>query len=134
MGNEFPDWREYAEKSQFEGIRGWMALGFAWLKQNTKGLLPWIALLPPTDYLPLCWTENERKKHLFGTIALQKIKSAQKELDETRQYLAILGVSFEEVRNAFAMISSRAFGTNVEEFGGSKSSLIIPCGVDFANH
>ena len=134
MPDEFPDWREYTKQSAHRGMKGWMSLGFAWLKENTQELLPWISLLPPTDYLPITWNESERHKHLKGTAALRIIEHELKELEETKTFLKLLNVTQQQVTDAFVWISSRAFGENLKQFGGAKESLIIPCGVDFANH
>ena len=120
---------------KIDTIRGWLALGLAWLKEYTYELLPWMELLPPPYYLPITWDKFLRDEFLLtGTKALKVVHQLERELETAKPYIKMLGLTDIKVREAFAWISSRSFGMSLNELGGSKRSPVIPCGVDFPNH
>eukprot|EP01083_Nonionella_stella_P164914 547319_1 len=139
MPDGFPDWKEFRAKAirmhHVDSIRGWLALGFAWLRHNTHELLPWLELLPSPYYLPLTWDALVRDEYLLsGTRALPIVRQLEREYNTALPYVDVLGLTKMEVKEAFAWISSRSFGMQFETIGGAKKSPVIPCGIDFFNH
>ena len=120
---------------RIDTIRGWLALGLAWLKEYTHELLPWIDLMPEPSYLPIYWDKFVREEFLLtGTKALNVVNQLERELSTAQPYIEMLGLTEDKVRQTFAWISSRSFGMSLEKVGGAKRSPVIPCGIDFPNH
>eukprot|EP01084_Bolivina_argentea_P071793 130447_1 len=139
MPDEFPDWDEYHYKTKriygIESIRGWLALGLAWLREYTYELLPWLSLLPSPYYLPITWDKFIRDEFLLtGTRALRVINQLEREYSTAKPYINMLGLTEIKLREAFAWITSRSFGMSLNLIGGAKRSPVIPCGIDFFNH
>lgn len=83
---------------RIDTIRGWLALGLAWLKEYTHELLPWISLLPESSYLPISWNKFVREKFLLtGTKALDVVNQLERELATTQPYIEMLGLTEEKV-------------------------------------
>ena len=102
-GQGFPDWRDFQKATMhqfgFRTLRGWAALGFAWIREYTHELLPWFELLPQTDHLPLMWNKTERNDVLLnGTDALEEILNLEQEFQTVKPYIDILGLTEEQVR------------------------------------
>lgn len=94
----FPDWDEFRDETRrmyrVNSIRGWLALGLAWLKQNTHELLPWLELLPSPYYLPITWDKFVRDKFLLsGTKALEVVNRLEREFETARPYFDVLGLT-----------------------------------------
>ena len=80
-------------------IRPWLALGMAWLKQNTHELLPWLELLPSPYYLPLLWKDRPKRNYfeLLNTQALRTINTLETEFQSVEPYLKILNLTMQQV-------------------------------------
>ncbi len=111
----------------------WLALGFAWLREYTDELLPWFELLPSTEYLPNTWSYQKRVELLNGTETMKHIMFSELVFSKAVPYIDMLGLTEPQVRDAFALLQSRAFGTDLSAMGGYMYGLFA-CAIDFGNH
>ena len=103
MPNGFPDWDEFLDLAfenygyDYPGLEPWLALGLAWIRENTQELSPWFDLLPDPNYLPLLWPKNKQLKLLRGTEALRMIEFNEQALNLTLPYIDMLGLTPKQV-------------------------------------
>eukprot|EP01084_Bolivina_argentea_P306222 529117_1 len=138
MPDEFPSADEWLNKIldetyDYPSLDAWLAIGFAWLREYTNELLPYFELLPSSEYLPNTWSHEQKLELLNGTEALKHVMFADLLFSKVIPYIDMLGLTEQQVRDSFALLQSRAFGTDLSLMGGNLFSLFM-CGIDLGNH
>ena len=115
----------------------WLSIGLAALLKHYPAVVgPWQALLPDMRSHPVFWPDSDM--HLLRGTQAAKILGVSRETVRlgclaALQQLVHLDLSCDEVKEAFAIITSRAFGLNRLSNPREQSSA-IPFGPDLLNH
>ena len=102
MPKGFPDWPEFLEEMvtdeyDYPTLEPWLALGLAWLRENTNELAPWLDLMPDPNYLPILWPHEKRVQLLRGTEAFNIVLFNEHVFNRTLPYIELLGLTHKQV-------------------------------------
>lgn len=115
----------------------WLAIGLAGLlKHHPKVVGPWQALLPDMRYHPIFWPDADMNE--FRNSQAFKIITVSREMVDTgcqltANHMQQMDLTCDDVKEAYAILTSRAFGMG-RLAGTNEPSSAIPFGPDLLNH